>query len=103
MAQVRADMAGVVKDVENLGTLVRNLTPLNERTATLMTKVDGIEDDVGRVEKKFDQRWDRLEAAQNDARKDSRSLRNILIGVGFAAVLSPIGGIAVALLVGGPK
>lgn len=99
MAQMRADMSGIAKEVENLGILVRNLTPLNERTAALAETVRGIESDVNRVEQKFDKRWDRLEASQESARKDSRSLRNLLIGVGVAAVLSPLGAFLFAAMV----
>lgn len=77
-------------------TLRSELASLRE---LLVVQLRDLDKDITRVEGKFDKRWDQLEAAQIDARKDSRSLRNILIGVGVAAVLSPIGGILVAVLV----
>lgn len=76
-------------------TLRSELASLRE---LLVVQLRDLDKDVTRVEAKFDKRWDQLELAQLDARKDSRSLRNILIGVGVAAVLSPIGGIIVVLL-----
>lgn len=100
MADVQSEQAATRSDVASLRQLVQNLVPVSERTAVLVVEVAGVKDDVSRVEKKFDERWRNLEAAQTDARKDSRSLRNILIGVGVAAVLSPFGGVMVALIVG---
>lgn len=109
MADVRSEMARQGSDINSfrrelssLRDLVQTLTPIGKDTAVLREQVEQVEAHVSRVETKFDKRWDRLESAQESNRKDSRSLRNILIGVGCAAVLSPIGGIIVALLVGKP-
>jgi septal ring factor EnvC (AmiA/AmiB activator) len=110
MADVRSEMARQGSDINSfrrelgsLRDLVQTLTPIGQDTAVLREQVKDVEQHVARVETKFDKRWDKLEENQNDARRDSRSLRNILVGVGCAAVLSPIGGILVALAVGGPK
>jgi chromosome segregation ATPase len=109
MADVRSEMARQGSDINSfrrelgsLRDLVQTLTPIGKDTAVLREQVEQVEAHVGRVETKFDKRWDRLESAQESNRRDSRSLRNILIGVGCAAVLSPIGGIIVALLVSKP-
>jgi predicted nucleic acid-binding Zn-ribbon protein len=109
MADVRSEMARQGSDINSfrrelgsLRDLVQTLTPIGKDTAVLREQVETVEAQVTRVETKFDKRWDKLESAQHDARKDSRSLRNILIGVGFAAVLSPIGGILVAVVVNKP-
>lgn len=101
-AGMRSDIAGFRRELGSLRDLVQTLVPIGKDTAVLREQVDRVEQDVTRVEVKFDKRWDRLESAQESNRKDSRSLRNLLIGVGVAAVLSPIGGIAVALIVGKP-
>ena len=101
-ARQGADITGFRRELGSLRDLVQTLVPVAKDTAVLREQVTQIEQDVIRVESKFDKRWDRLENAQTDARKDSRSLRNILIGVGCAAVLSPIGGILVALVVSKP-
>lgn len=101
-ARQGADIASFRRELGSLRDLVQTLVPVAKDTAVLREQVDRVETDVARVEVKFDKRWDRLEGAQTDARKDSRSLRNILIGVGVAAVLSPIGGVIVALAVGKP-
>jgi chromosome segregation ATPase len=110
MADVRSEMARQGSDINSfrrelgsLRDLVQTLVPIGKDTAVLREQLKDVEQHVARVETKFDKRWDKLENAQSDARRDSRSLRNILIGVGCAAVLSPIGGILVALAVGGPK
>lgn len=101
-ARQGADIASFRRELGSLRDLVQTLVPVAKDVAVLREQVDQLDEDVGRVEAKFDKRWDQLETAQVDARKDSRSLRNILIGVGVAAVLSPIGGVLVALAVGKP-
>ena len=101
-AATRTEMTAMRREIGDIRSLVQNLVPIGERTAVLVEQVDRVEDDVRRVEAKFDKRWDRLENAQTDAVKNSRSLRNLLIGVGVAAVLSPLGGIIVAIAVGKP-
>jgi septal ring factor EnvC (AmiA/AmiB activator) len=103
MARQGSDLTSCRRELSSLHALVQTLTPIGQDTAVLREQVKDVEQHVSRVETKFDKRWDKLEENQNDARRDSRSLRNILIGVGCAAVLSPIGGILVALAVGGPK
>ena len=70
--------------------MVSQLVPIGERTAVLIKQTEQLDEDIIRVEQKFDKRWDRLESSQADARKDSRRLRNLLIGVGIAAVASPL-------------
>jgi hypothetical protein len=100
MTEVQSEQAAMRSEVHALAQAVGRLSQVPERTAVLVEQVGQLEKDVSRVEAKFDKRWDSLEVAQNDARKDSRSLRNIMIGVAVAAVLSPIGGILVALAVG---
>lgn len=97
-ASSRAELAAMRREIGDVRQLVQALVPIGERTAVLLEQIDRVESDVTRVEGKFDKRWDRLESAQLDARKDSRSLRNLLIGVGIAAVLSPLGGLFVALV-----
>jgi hypothetical protein len=101
-AGMRSDLSGTRRELASLRDLVQTLVPIGKDTAVLREQVDRVETDVGRVETKFDKRWDRLEESQESNRKDSRGLRNLLIGVGVAAVLSPIGGIVVALIVGKP-
>lgn len=101
-ARQGADLAGFRRELGSLRDLVQTLVPIAKDTAVLREQVDRVETDVARVETKFDKSWERLEQSQEGARKDSRSLRNILIGVGIAAVLSPIGGVIVALAVGKP-
>jgi hypothetical protein len=97
-----ADTASLRRELGSLRDLVQTLVPVAADVAVMREKMGQLEQDVQRVERKFDGRWDKLEGAQTDARKDSRSLRNILIGVGVAAVLSPIGGILAALVVSKP-
>jgi hypothetical protein len=101
-AASRTEMAAMRREIGDLRSLIQALIPVSERTAVLVEQVDRVESDVSRVEVKFDKRWDKLETAQEASRKDSRGLRNLLIGVGVAAVLSPIGGILVAVAAGKP-
>ena len=89
-AASRTEMASIRREISDLRHLVQSLVPIGERTAVLIEQTKQLDDDVNRVEMKFDKRWDRLESSQADARKDSRSLKNLLIGVGIAAVASPL-------------
>lgn len=102
MTEVQSEQAAMRSEVAGLRRALENLGPVGERTAVLVEQVGQIEKDVSRVEAKFDKRWDSLEVAQNDARKDSKSLRNLIIVAVVAAVLSPFGGIMVAVIVGKP-
>ena len=70
--------------------MVSQFVPIGERTAVLIKQTEQLDEDIMRVEQKFDKRSERLEGSQADARKDSRSLWNLLIGVGLAAVTSPL-------------
>ena len=86
----RSEQASMRREIGDLRQLVQTLVPVAERTAVLVSEVNVVKDSVSRVEKSFDTRWGKLEAEQTLSRRDSRSLRNILIGVGVAAVLSPV-------------
>ena len=78
------------REIGDLRQLVQTLVPVAERTAVLVSEVHVVKDSIARVERSFDDRWGKLEDEQAANRKDSRSLRNILIGVGVAAVCSPV-------------
>ena len=86
----RSEQAAMRREIEALRQLVTTLIPVGERTAVLVSEMSVIKDNVARVEKSFDARWGKLETEQAASRRDSRGLRNILIGVGVAAVLSPV-------------
>jgi chromosome segregation ATPase len=101
-ARAGAEVASVRRELGSLRDLVQTLVPVAKDTAVLREQFAGLEADVARVEGKFDKRWDRLEQSQESARKDSRSLRNILIGVGIAAVLSPLAAFMFAAMVTKP-
>lgn len=97
-ARQGADMASFRRELGSLRDLVQTLVPIAKDTAVLREQVGSLEGDVGRVESKFDKRWERLEQSQTDAARDSRTFRRTFIGIGVAAVLSPIGTLIVALL-----
>jgi uncharacterized coiled-coil protein SlyX len=102
MGKLETSFARLEQRVSNHEQRLDRMAELAERIATLSANVAGLDEDVARVEGKFDKRWERLEASQENARKDSRSLRNILIGVGIAAVLSPLGAFLFAAAVSKP-
>lgn len=101
-ARQGADVASLRRELGSVRDLVQTLVPVAKDTAVLREQLSSVEGDVSRVESKFDKRWERLEQSQEGARKDSRSLRNILIGVGVAAVLSPLAAFLFAAMVSKP-
>lgn len=101
-ARQGAEIASFRRELGSLRDLVQTLVPVAKDTAVLREQFGGLEADIHRVEGKFDKRWERLEQSQEGARKDSRSLRNILIGVGIAAVLSPLAAFLFAAAVSRP-
>jgi hypothetical protein len=77
MAEVRSDQAAsrseqssMRREIGDLRQMIQSLVPIGERTAVLVKQVEQMDEDVRRVEDKFDKRWDRLEGAQADARKE---------------------------------
>jgi len=89
-AASRTEIDAMRREIGDLRSLLQTLLPVSERTAVLVEQNSTLEKDMARVEKKFDDRWDKLETAQEASRKDSRGLRNILIGTAVAVVLSPV-------------
>ena len=96
-----ARVARLEANVDRMKADLENLRSIPVETARLAEKVVGIEAHLSRVEHRLEQRLDELEALltreKQQDRQDSKNLRNILIGVGIAAVLSPIGAILAAL------
>ncbi len=102
IGKLETSFARLEQRVSNNEQRLDRMSELAERMATLAANVLSLDEDVDRVERKFDERWDRLESSQEASRKDSRSLRNILIGVGIAAVLSPLAAFLFAAAVSKP-
>lgn len=90
IGKLETTFARLEERVTNNERRLDRMSELAERMATLAANILSIDENVDRVEKKFDERWGKLEDSQESARKDSRNLRNILIGVGIAAFLSPL-------------
>lgn len=96
-----ARVARLEANVDRMKSDLENLRAVPVETARLAEKIANIEGHLSRVERRLEQRLDELESLltreKAQDRQDSKNLRNILIGVGIAAVLSPIGAILAAL------
>ncbi len=109
LGRLETAVAKLEQRTEDLSTDVRTLTPLVVAVAEVKLAVSHVESEsratkasIDAVHRRLDDDNKDRKRRQEEAAKDSRSLRNILVGVGVTAVLSPIGGIIVALLVGKP-
>lgn len=102
LGRLETAVARLEARTDDLSTDVRTLTPLIVQVAEIKITMNQVQAEAHATKDAVDQLTKTIERRRDDERKDSRSLRNILIGVGVAAVLSPVGGIMVALAVGKP-
>lgn len=109
LGRLETSVARLEQRTDDLATDVRTLAPLVVAVAEVKLAITHVEAEsrgtrssIEAVHRRLDDDEKDRKRRQEEASKDSRSLRNILIGVGLAAILSPIGGIIVALLVGKP-
>lgn len=109
LGRLETAVARLEQRTDDLATDVRTLAPLVVAVAEVKLATSHIESEarttkqsIDALHTRFDKDDQDRKRRQEESSKESRSLRNILIGVGFAAVLSPIGGIVVALIVGKP-
>jgi uncharacterized protein YoxC len=107
LGRMETAVARLEQRTDDLATDVRTLAPLVVAVAEVKLAITHVESEsrgtraaIDGVHRRLDDDEKDRKRRQEEASKDSRSLRNILIGVGCAAVLSPIGGILVALIVG---
>ena len=112
-------MARLEQRTDDLATDVRTLAPLVVAVAEVkltVTQVQQVQSDVRRSIEEINRRLDREAQTRADERdkrtqaererrteerRDSRNFRRTLIGIGIAAVLSPIGTLVIVITTGG--
>src|SRR4051812_30689974 len=101
LGRLETAVARLEQRTDDLSTDVRTLTPLLVQVAEIKITIAQVQTQSRATLDAVDSLRNAIDQRRETERKDSRSLRNLLIGVGLAALLSPFGGVMVALLVGG--
>ena len=102
LGRLETAVARLEQRTDDLSTDVRTLTPLIVQVAEIKITIAQVQAESRATHDAVDALKRLIEGRREDERKDSRSFRNLLIGVGVAALLSPFGGVMVALIVGRP-
>jgi uncharacterized protein YoxC len=95
LGRLETAVARLEQRTDDLSTDVRTLTPLVIKVAEIGVTIAQVQTETHAIKTA-------IEARRENERKDARSLRNILVGVGVTAFLSPIGAIIVAVVVNRP-
>jgi septal ring factor EnvC (AmiA/AmiB activator) len=100
-----ADIARIQSDVSNNTQMIRALAPLISQLATVAEAQRNLEQVVQSLRtewredvKHFDTEIEKVVDGQVTEQRDNRNYRRMLVGIGIAAVLSPIGTLVVAMV-----
>lgn len=100
-----ASIARIEGDVSNNTQMIRALAPLVSQLATVAEAQRNLKDAMIELRhdwrddvKHFDEEIEKISSGQERDQRESRNFRRMLIGIGIAAILSPIGTLIVALL-----
>jgi outer membrane murein-binding lipoprotein Lpp len=109
LGRLETAVARLEQRTDDLSTDVRTLTPLIVQVAEIKITMAQVQAEahstneavgriVARMDREVEERQRGQEKRREDERRDSKNYRRTLIGIGIAAVLSPIGTLAIALI-----
>lgn len=102
LGRLETAVARLEQRTDDLSTDVRTLAPLIVEVAKIQVAMSQIQVEARSTHQAVDDLKRSIEKRREDERKDSKSFRLLLLGIGLTALLSPFGGVMVALIVGKP-
>jgi hypothetical protein len=103
LGRLETAVARLEQRTDDLSTDVRTLTPLIVAVAEVKITVSQIQLDGASTRAAVEALKTSIDQRQMDASRDSKNFRRTLVGIGIAAVLSPVGTLVVTLLAARPR